>query len=137
MTQRWLLKSDPDTYGWSDLVRDGKTRWDGVRNFQARNFLRQMKMGDRAWFYHSQSEKAVVGLVEIVRAAYPDPTAKAGDWSCVDICPVKVVRAPVPLEEMRKQATLRDLSLIRQGRLSVMPVSPSEWSCIERLAYGA
>lgn len=129
----WLLKSDPETYGWSDLVRDGKTRWDGVRNFQARNFLRAMKLGDRALFYHSQTDKAIVGEVEICKAAYPDPTAKEGDWSCVDIRPVEAWRTPVSLGDMRKTAALKELSLIKQGRLSVMPVSASEWKAIQAL----
>lgn len=129
----WLLKSDPDTYGWTDLVRDGKTRWDGVRNFQARTFLRAMKAGDRALFYHSQSDKAVMGEVEILTAAYPDPTAKEGDWSCVDIRAVVEWSAPVSLSVMRATPALKELPLVKQGRLSVMPVTASQWKVIQRL----
>lgn len=126
----WLLKSDPDTYGWSDLERDGKTRWDGIRNAQARNFLREMRVGDRALFYHSQSERAVVGIVEITRVAYPDPTAKEGDWSCVDIRPVEAWGAPVTLADIRATASLKDLLLLKQGRLSVTPLSAGAWKTI-------
>lgn len=129
----WLLKSDPDTYGWTDLVRDGKTRWDGVRNFQARNFLHAMKVGDRALFYHSQSDKAVMGEVEVCTAAYPDPTAKDGDWSCVDIRPVEAWSTPVGLTMMRATPALKELSLIKQGRLSVMPVTATQWQALQRL----
>ena len=133
----WLLKSDPETYGWNDLVRDGKTRWDGVRNFQARNNLRAMSVGDLALFYHSQSDRAIVGTVEIICAAYADPTAKEGDWSCVDIRPREAWKQPVALEAMRKDKALQQLSLIKQGRLSVMPVTANEWKAIERLRYAA
>ena len=129
----WLLKSDPDTYAWPDLVREGKTRWDGIRNAQARNFLREMKVGDLALFYHSQTERAVVGVVEIVRAAYADPTAKEGDWSCVDIRPVEAWNVPVPLAEIRAKDGLKDLLLLKQGRLSVTPIPATAWKAIKAL----
>ncbi len=129
----WLLKSDPDTYAWSDLQRDGKTRWDGIRNAQARNFLREMRVGDRAFFYHSQAERTIVGVVEIIRAAYPDPTTKEGDWSCVDIRPVEGWEVPVTLAEIRAKPALKDLLLLKQGRLSVTPVSAVAWKTIQSL----
>lgn len=133
----WLLKSDPETYGWSDLVRDGKTRWDGVRSAEARQNLRQMRVGDRALFYHSQTDKAVVGEVEIVKAAYPDPTASEGEWVCVDIRPVEAWNVPVPLSTMRQVPELADCSLVRQGRLSVMPITPVQWKAFQKLRKAA
>ncbi len=129
----WLLKSDPDTYAWSDLVRDGKTRWDGIRNAQARNFLREMKVGDRALFYHSQSERAVVGTVEIIRTAYADPTAKEGDWSCIDIRPLEAWEVPVTLAHIRAKPGLKGLLLLKQGRLSVTPIDAAAWKAIGAL----
>ncbi len=129
----WLLKSDPDTYAWSDLVRDGKTRWDGIRNAQARNFLRGMKVGDRALFYHSQAERSVVGVVEIIRAAYADPTAKDGDWSCVDIRPLEAWETPVTLTQIRAKPALKGLLLLKQGRLSVTPIDAAAWKAIDTL----
>lgn len=131
--QYWLLKSDPDTYGWDDLVREKKTAWTGIRNFQARNFLREMKVGDQAFFYHSQNEKAIVGVVEIVKTAYLDPTAKEGDWACVDIRPVEPWKTMVTLERIRQEPSLKDLLTLRQSRLSVTPIEPSAWKTILHL----
>ncbi len=129
----WLLKSDPDTYSWADLVRDHTTCWNGVRNFQARNFLRAMAVGDRALFYHSQTDKAVMGEVEISATAYPDSSAKQGDWSCVDIRAIEDWSVPVSLAAIRMEPGLKELPLIKQGRLSVMPVTVSQWRLIQRM----
>lgn len=133
----WLIKSDPETYGWPDLLRDGRTRWDGVRSAEARRNLREMQVGDRAMFYHSQSDKAVVGEVEIVKSAYPDPTAKEGDWVCVDIRPLETWAVPVELSAMRSVAALADCSLVRQGRLSVMPMTNEHWKAVQKLRKDA
>lgn len=134
--QYWMVKSEPEAYAWSNLVEDGKTAWTGVRNFQARNNLRAMKKGDRVFFYHSVVDKEVVGIAEVVQEAYPDPTATEGDWSCVDLAPLKALPAPVPLETIKKSAQLKDIALLRQSRLSVMPVTKAEFVEIEKLAKG-
>ncbi|MGA9750751.1 MAG: EVE domain-containing protein [Acidobacteriota bacterium] len=123
----WLLKSDPEEYGWDDLVREGRTTWTGVRNFQARNHLRAMRKGDFCLFYHSGGERSVVGTAKVVRAAYPDPTAEAGDWSCVDLEPVASVPRPVSLAAVWGDPLLAGMELLRQSRLSVSPVTPSEY----------
>ena len=133
----WLIKSDPETYGWTDLLRDGRTRWDGVRSAEARRNLREMRVGDRAMFYHSQSDKAGVGEVEIVEAAYPDPTAKEGDWVCVDLRPLETWAIPVELSTMRSVKGLEDCSLLRQGRLSVMPMTSAHWNAVQKLRKDA
>jgi predicted RNA-binding protein with PUA-like domain len=129
-----MVKSEPSAYAWSDLVTDGRTAWTGVRNFQARINLRAMRKGDRVFLYHSVVGKEVVGLAEVAKEAYPDPTATEGDWSCVDLVPVKALPSPVPLEAIRKSAKLKDLALLRQSRLSVMPITKAEFAEIERLA---
>src|SRR5438105_2437031 len=118
----WLVKSEPEAYSWSDLVKDGRTAWTGVRNFQARNNLRAMKPGDFVLFYHSVSDKQVVGLARVAKAAYPDPTADEGDWSSVDLAPVKPLKKPVSLETVKADKALKDLPLVRHSRLSVTPV---------------
>jgi predicted RNA-binding protein with PUA-like domain len=119
----WLVKQEPQDYAWEAFVRDGRTAWTGVRNFQARNFLRAMKRGDLVLYYHSGRAKEVVGWARVVRAAYPDPTAEQGDWCCVDLEPVQRLNRPVPLAAIKADAVLRTLALVRQGRLSVMPVT--------------
>lgn len=129
----WLLKSDPETYGWERLVRDGKTRWDGVRNALAKRYLGEMQSGDEALFYHSQADKAVVGTVRIIRAAYPDPTASSGSWLCVDIEPQEAWNKPVTLAELKQQPRLASLAMLRQSRLSVSPVTGQEWRLIQGL----
>lgn len=126
----WLVKQEPETYSWDDLVRDGRTDWSGVRNFQARNNLRQMKAGDRVLFYHSGSGKCVVGIGEVAKAPYPDPTSDDPQWIAVDIKPVKPLKTPVSLASMREHKKLSNLSLIRQSRLSVMPVTEEEFETI-------
>lgn len=129
----WLVKQEPETYSWDDLVRDGRTDWSGVRNFQARNNLRQMKAGDRVLFYHSGSGKCVVGIAEVAKAPYPDPTSDDPQWVAVDIKPVKPLKTPVSLASMREHENLGNLLLIRQSRLSVMPVTGEEFEIIVSL----
>ena len=136
MKNYWLVKSEPDAYSWSDLVADGKTSWTGVRNFTARNNLRSMRMGDEVLFYHSVTDKAVVGVAKVVRASYPDPTAKEGDWSAVDLAPIKPLRDPVALDQIKARRRLRDISLVRQSRLSVHRLSAEEYREILALAKG-
>lgn len=126
----WLVKSEPDTFGYDDLVRDGKTRWDGVRNYQARNNLRAMQVGDYCLFYHSNIGLEVVGIARVQRAHYPDPTAEKGDWSCVDLEPFKAFNRPVPLMEIKNHPDLQNIALVRNGRLSVMPLGFDEFSTL-------
>lgn len=131
--QYWLVKSEPDTYSFDQLVGDGKTRWDGVRNYQARNNLRAMKEGDLCLYYHSNIGLEVVGIARVAREHYPDPTAEKGDWSAVDLVPVKPFVRPVTLVEIKNQSELQQLLLVRNARLSVMPVSFDEFSTILRM----
>jgi len=130
----WLVKQEPEDYSWDDLVRDKKTAWTGVRNFQARNSLRNMKIGDAVLFYHSGKDKSVVGIAEVAKAAYRDPTADDDSWIAVDIKPVKPLAKPVSLVDIRANAKLRDLLLVRQSRLSVMPVTKEEFETIVTMA---
>jgi predicted RNA-binding protein with PUA-like domain len=130
----WLLKSEPTSYSWDQLVVDGRTNWNGVRNFQAANNLRAMQNGDRAFFYHSNEGKDIVGIVEIVRPFYPDPSDPSGKFGMVDVAPVMPVKRPVGLAEMKGVPELAGMSLLRQSRLSVCPVSEPEWAVICRLA---
>src|SRR5690242_11660033 len=132
--QYWLVKQEPTAYSWSALVKDGRTAWTGVRNFQARNNLRAMKKGDLVLYYHSVTEKQVVGLARVTKEAYSDPTATEGNWSCVDLVAVKPLKHPVPLNAVKADKALKDLPLIRQGRLSVMPLAPEQFRRI--LALG-
>ena len=128
---RWLMKSEPESYSWADLVRDGSTEWDGVRNNAARLHLKAMAPGDEAFFYHSMSDKAVVGIMRIVREAQPDP--KAPDWVTVRVEPVRPI-APVTLATIKAEPRLSKMELIRQSRLSVAPVRDEEWTQILRMA---
>ena len=128
----WLMKSEPESYGWSDLVRDGGTEWDGVRNNAARLHLKAMKAGDEAFFYHSMSDKAVVGIMKVVRGAEPDP--KAPDWVRVRVEPVKKLERAVTLAEIKAEPKLARMELIRQSRLSVAPVRDDEWSQVLAMA---
>lgn len=132
----WLVKQEPTAYSWDDFVRDGKTAWTGVRNFQARINLRAMAKGDTVLFYHSVVGKCVVGEAEVVKEAYPDPTAEEGDWVCVDLKPGKPLKRPVTLEEIKAAKALENFPLIRQSRLSVMPVTAAEYRAILALAKG-
>ena len=126
----WLIKSEPQAYSWDQLVKDGRTNWSGVRNFQAAANLKAMKPGDRAFFYHSGEGLAVVGIAEIAKAAYPDPSDKEGRFVQVDVKPVEPVKTPVTLAAIKAEAKLKDMKLVRQGRLSVSPVTPEEWKLI-------
>jgi predicted RNA-binding protein with PUA-like domain len=133
MKRYWLVKQEPEAYSWSDFVRDGLTNWTGVRNFQARNNLRAMRKGDAVLFYHSVSDKAVVGIAQVTREAFPDPTAEEGDWSAVEIKPVKALRTPVTLEQIKAEPRLGDIALLRNSRLSVQPLGKVEFELICRL----
>ena len=134
MKRYWLVKSEPDSYSWKDLIADGKTSWTGVRNFTARNNLRSMHVGDEVLFYHSVTDKAVVGIAKVVRAAYPDPTAKEGDWSTVDLAPIKPLRNPVTLDQIKATPRLKNISLARQSRLSVHALTAAKFHEILRVA---
>jgi predicted RNA-binding protein with PUA-like domain len=126
----WLLKSEPSSYSWEQLVADGRTHWDGVRNPQALNNLRAMKAGDRAFFYHSNEGKEIVGVAEIVRTFYSDPADKSGKLGMVDIKAVRPAAVPVGLKAMRANPDLSNLSLLKQSRLSVCPITEKEWSVL-------
>ena len=130
----WLVKSEPAAYSWPAFVKDGGTAWTGVRNFTARLNLRAMKRGDRVCFYHSVTGKEVVGLAQVTREAYPDATAEEGDWSCVDLAPVKAFVKPVPLEVIKSDALLAGIPLVRQSRLSVSPLTNEQFARV--LALG-
>ena len=129
---RWLMKSEPESYGWDDLVRDGGTEWDGVRNNAARRHLKAMRKGDEALFYHSMSDKALVGIMRIVRAAQPDP--KDANWVSVRVEPVRPLARPVTLAEIKAEPRLKAMELIRQSRLSVAPVRDEEWDVVLELS---
>jgi len=130
MVTHWLVKSEPSAYSWADLIREKQTAWTGVRNFQARNNLRAMKKGDLVLFYQSVTDPSVRGITKVVKEAYPDPTAKEGDWSCVDLAAVKPLPSPVTLQEIKGEKSLAEISLIKQSRLSVMPIAPGEYERI-------
>jgi predicted RNA-binding protein with PUA-like domain len=130
----WLVKSEPEAYAWSQLAKDGVTAWTGVRNFAARNHLRAMKSGDHVFFYHSGEEKSVVGLAQVVKEAYPDPTATEGDWSCVDLAPEKALAKPVTLAAIKADKILKEMVLVRQSRLSVSPVTSEQFERLLQLA---
>ena len=131
-----MVKQEPETYSWSDFVNDGVTDWTGVRNYQARNNLREMKAGERVLFYHSGKDKAVVGIAEVGRSAYPDPTADDVQWVAVDLKPIKALKNPVPLAAIRYDKRLSQLPLIRQSQLSVMPLTKDEFEVIVALGAG-
>lgn len=131
----WLVKTEPSTYSWADLVRDGATRWDGVRNALARIHLAAMQKGDQALVYHSGDERSVMGIARVTRAAYPDPTADDPRWLAVDLEPLRALAKPVPLAAIKADAKLAQLALVRQSRLSVMPVDAEAFARI--LAHGA
>jgi len=129
----WLVKQEPESYSWEDFVGDGRTAWTGVRNFQARNNLRAMKRGDLVCFYHSVSEKQVMGIARVDREAYADPTADEGDWSCVDLKPVKPLKKPVTLDTIKGDKALQTLPLVKQSRLSVTPMNEAQFARILEL----
>ena len=135
--QYWIMRSEPDVYGWDDLVRDGTTEWDGIRNYTARNFLKDMKVGDLALFYHSNKEKAAVGVMEITRTwkADGDPNAKGGaQWASVRVEPRDKLPKPVPLTAIKAEPKLAGLEMLRQSRLSVTPVRDEEWEALLEMA---
>lgn len=129
----WLAKSEPTVYSIDDLEREKITRWDGIRNYAARLHMRSMKKGDEVLFYHS-SEKAIVGLARVAKEAYPDPTAKEGDWTAVDLRFTKKFNKPITLEQVKKEPSLASMALVRIGRLSLQPVTQKEWERILQMA---
>jgi predicted RNA-binding protein with PUA-like domain len=134
MSQYWLVKQEPTAYSWDQFVADGKTDWTGVRNFQARNNLRAMKSGDQVLYYHSVNGKAVVGVAVVSREAFPDPTATSGDWTSVEIKPIRPVNPPVKLEQIKADLKLAQIPLLRQSRLSVMSLTKQEFDGVLGLA---
>ena len=132
--KHWLVKQEPEAYAWAAFVKDGQAAWTGVRNFQARNHLRAMKKGDWVLYYHSVSDKQVVGLARVDREFYPDLTADEGDWSCVDLVPVKSLRQPVSLATIKADKLLKDMPLVKQSRLSVTPLTPEQFARLLKLA---
>lgn len=132
--QHWMVKSEPESYSWAQFVADKKTAWTGVRNFGARNNLRAMRKGDLVLFYHSVSEKAVVGVAKVVAEAYADPTAEEGDWSCVDLAPAEALANPVSLAVIKVSPKLREIKLLKQSRLSVVPLTAEEFAEIVKLS---
>ncbi|WP_170370413.1 EVE domain-containing protein [Ruegeria arenilitoris] len=128
----WLFKSEPSTWSWDQQVAKGDAgeEWDGVRNYQARNFMRLMKLGDRGFFYHSQKDKAIVGIVEVCAEAHPDSTTDDDRWDCVDIKAVRPFVKPVTLDQIKADQRLADMVLVKNSRLSVQPVSDAEWAVI-------
>jgi predicted RNA-binding protein with PUA-like domain len=131
---RWLVKSEPFKYSWERMVADGTTHWDGVRNYQASNNLKAMKIGDRAFFYHSNEGLEIVGVVEIAREYYPDPSDEAGRFGMVDVRALMPVKTPVTLKQIKADPKLQSMALVRQSRLSVCPVADDEWAYICGLA---
>tara|TARA_B100000575_G_C22592858_1_gene371859 strand:- start:75 stop:494 length:420 start_codon:yes stop_codon:yes gene_type:complete len=130
----WLLKSEPNTWSWEDQVNEGATMWDGVRNYQARNNLKKMKKGDKAFFYHSVSEKSVVGIVKVVKEYYSDPTDETKKFVVVDVKAIKKFKNPVSLNEIKLNKKLKNIALVKQSRLSVMPITNLEWNVIINLS---
>lgn len=132
-THYWLVKQEPKSYSWFDFVKEGQTEWDGVRNYQARNYLRAMSKGDLVLFYHSVVGKKIMGIAKVLRESYPDTTAQQGDWSCVDLKPLKALNNPVSLETIKKDPQLLDIPLLKQSRLSVMPLTACHFQRILKL----
>jgi len=130
----WLVKSEPFVFSFADLEREGRTMWEGVRNYTARNNLRAMRNGDLVLFYHSNEGLEIVGIATVIKEAYPDPTAEKGDWSVVDLAPVKRLQKTVPLSVIKATPALQQIGLVRQGRLSVMPLRPEEFQAILQMA---
>lgn len=132
----WLIKSEPFKYSWDQFVKDGQTFWDGVRNYAARNNLRAMKMGDQAFFYHSNEGLEIVGIAEVVREHYQDPTSSEDIWSAVDFKPLRRLQQPVPLKTIKEDPQLQQMALLRLGRLSVQPVTAQEWERVLQYERG-
>jgi len=132
----WLAKSEPFKYSWDDFLKDGSTYWDGVRNFQARNNLKAMKVKDKVFFYHSNEGLQVVGVAEVIKEHYQDPTTDDQRWVVVDLKPVDTLKNPVTLAQIKQESSLKEISLVRQGRLSVMPLSKKEFDKIVKMSKG-
>lgn len=130
----WLVKSEPSVYSWDQLVKDKQTEWTGVRNYAARNHLKTMKKGDEVFFYHSNEGLEIVGIAKVAKEAYQDPTTEEAAWICVDLKPYKKLKKPVSLETIKKEKRLKDMALVRIGRLSVQPVTEQEYQTILELA---
>jgi predicted RNA-binding protein with PUA-like domain len=130
----WLVKSEPETYSWEQLKKDKQTRWDGVRNYAARNHLKAMKKGDSVFFYHSNTGTDIVGIATVAKEAYPDPTSEDPAWFAVDLKPLKDLKNPVSLDQIKKEKKLAQMALVRIGRLSVQPVTEEEWNIILKVA---
>ena len=131
----WLLKSEPDAWSWENQVEEGASMWDGVRNYQARNNLKEMKKNDLCFFYHSVTERSIVGIVKIVKEYYPDPTDKTGRFVVVDVKAMKKLKKPVSLDQIKENSKLKDIALVKQSRLSVMPLKKTEWDIIIKMSY--
>lgn len=132
-TQYWLVKSEPSAYAWADLVRDRRTAWTGVRNYAARLHLKTMQKGDEVFFYHSVETKSIVGLARVTKTFFPDPTAPGEDWAAVELTAVVALAQPVTLAQVKTDAMLQNIALVRQSRLSVMPLRPAEFAQIKLL----
>ncbi len=130
----WLLKSEPDAWSWDNQVKEGASMWDGVRNYQARNNLKEMKKNDLCFFYHSVTERSIVGIVKVVKEFYPDPTDKTGRFVVVDVKATKKLKNPVSLDQIKENSKLKDIALVKQSRLSVMPLKKTEWEIIIKMS---
>ncbi len=130
----WLLKSEPDAWSWDNQVKEGASMWDGVRNYQARNNLKEMKKNDLCFFYHSVTERSIVGIVKVVKEYYPDPTDKTGRFVVVDVKSIKKLKNPVSLDQIKENSKLQDIALVKQSRLSVMPLKKNEWDIIIKMS---
>ena len=130
----WLLKSEPDAWSWDNQVKEGASMWDGVRNYQARNNLKEMKKNDLCFFYHSVTERSIVGIVKVVKEYYPDPTDKTGRFVVVDVKAIKKLKNPVSLDQIKENSKLQDIALVKQSRLSVMPLKKIEWDVIIKMS---
>ena len=130
----WLLKSEPDAWSWDNQVKEGASMWDGVRNYQARNNLKEMKKNDLCFFYHSVTERSIVGIVKVVKEYYPDPTDKTGRFVVVDVKATKKLKNPVSLDQIKENSNLQDIALVKQSRLSVMPLKKNEWDIIIKMS---
>ena len=130
----WLLKSEPDAWSWDNQVKEGASMWDGVRNYQARNNLKEMKKNDLCFFYHSVTERSIVGIVKVVKENYPDPTDKTGRFVVVDVKATKKLKNPVSLDQIKESSKLKDIALVKQSRLSVMPLKKTEWDIIMKMS---
>ena len=130
----WLLKSEPDAWSWQNQVKEGASMWDGVRNYQARNNLKEMKKNDLCFFYHSVTERSIVGIVKVVKEYYPDPTDKTGRFVVVDVKATKKLKNPVSLDQIKENSKLKDIALVKQSRLSVMPLKKTEWEIIIKMS---